>query len=314
MLRVKTTRCFAVFILFFTHFSFAEPSIELQDKQVINRSTFVVGKVSSNFRKHRKMLAPMAAYLAKNMSDLGIQSGAVLLAKNNEEMIQFLKQGKVDLVTETPFSAMLYTLEAPAEPIVRKWKKGVPTYYSIIFARNDSGINQLSDLPGKTLAFEDSGSTSAYMLPLATLLRQGYTLVAKESKNFIVPDDMIGYIFSGAEQHTSQLVIRGVADAGAISNLDWDKPDHIPIAHKRNYHIIHRSSAIPRAIEVIRSDLDANIKARTKALLLNAHNDPQASRALKRYQKTKRFDELDEETLIRLEEIKKFSYLFSTPN
>jgi len=256
----------------------------------------------------------MAEYLASSMSDLGIRSGEVLLAKNNREMIKFLNQGKVDLVTETPFSAMLYTLEAPAEAIVRKWKKGVPTYYSIIFTRKDSGINQVSDLRGKTLVFEDRGSTSAYMLPLATLLSQGYTLVEKESENFTVPNDMIGYMFSGAEKRTSQLVNRGIADAGAISNLDWDKPDHVPTVHKRDYQIIHRSNAIPRAIEVIRSDLDAQLKGRVKKLLLNAHKDPDAARALKRYQKTKRFDELDEETLLRLEEIKKFAYFFSTTN
>lgn len=275
------------------------------------RTQFIIGKVSANVRKHQRALKPMAKYLAENMTDLGIKSGKVIIAKDNAEMIRYLREGKVDLVTETPFSAMIYTQQAPAEAIARKWKKGVPTYYSIIFVRKDSNINSLDDLKGKSLAFEDPGSTSGYMLPAAALLRQGYSLVKKESENFVVPENMIGFTFSGTEQRISKLVFQGITEAGAISNLDWDKPDHIPVAHKRQYKIIYRSNPIPRAIEVLRSTLDPKIKERVKALLLDAHNDPNAQHALKRYQKTKRFDALDEETLTKLEEIKRLTPFFS---
>lgn len=291
------------------HFSMAaEPSAP---ESITPKTQFVIGKVTQNVKKHQKRLQPMADYLAENMSDLGVDSGTVLIAKNNEEMIRYLREGKVDFVAETPFSAMIYTQSAPVEAIVRMWKRGIPSYYSIIFTRKDSGINGLKDLLGKTIAFEDAGSTSAYMLPMATLLQQGYSLVRKDSNSLSVPDNMICYLFSRSEQNTSSLVYSRKVEAGAISNLDWDKPDHLPIRHKRNYQIIHRSKPIPRAIGLVHSDLPLAVRMRVKQLLIDAENDPAAARALKKFHHTKRFDELDEETLAVLEQIKKLTPFFS---
>lgn len=274
------------------------------------KSTFIIGKVTLNPEKHYKALKPMADYLAGRMQDLGFTGGDALLAKNNEEMIQYLREGRVDLVTETPFSAMIYTQHAPAEAIARKWKKGVPTYYSVLFARRDSDITTPRDLLGKKLAFEDPGSTTAYMLPLTILLKQGYRLVKLDSPQDTVPADMIGFVFSYSEQNTSKWVNGKIIDAGAISNLDWDKPDHIPLPHKREYQIIHRSKPVPRAIEIINSNLSPEIKTRVKSLLLNAHTDPDAKAPLNKYQKTKRFDALDKDTLMVLDEIKDLTRFF----
>lgn len=274
------------------------------------KSTFVIGKVSVYPQKNYDFLKPMADYLASRMQDLGFTGGDVLIAESNEEMIQYLIEGKVDLVTETPFSAMIYTQRAPAEAIARKWKKGVPTYYSVLFARRDSGITTPQDLLGKKLAFEDPGSTTAYMLPLAILLKQGYRLVKLDSPQEAVPKDMIGFVFSYSEQKISEWVNDKITDAGAISNLEWDKPDQTPTDHKREYQIIHRSNPIPRAIEIVNSNLPSDIKARVKQLLLDAHADPEAKVALNKYQNTKRFDALDKDTLTVLEEIKDLTRFF----
>lgn len=286
----------------------AEPS---PPESFTPKTQFVIGKVTQNAKKHRQRLQPMADYLAEHMNDLGIDSGTVLTAESNQEMIGYLREGKVDFIAETPFSAMIYTQSAPAEAIVRMWKRGIPSYYSIIFTRKDGGINRLQDLQGNTIAFEDPGSTSAYMLPMATLLQQGYSLVRKDSNNLSVPENMICYLFSHSEQNTSSLVYNGKVEAGAISNLDWDKPDHLPLRHKRKYQIIHRSKPVPRAIGLVRSNLPLAVRERVKQLLLNADNDPAAARALKKFHHTKRFDELDEETLAVLEQIKKLTPFFS---
>ena len=54
---------------------------------------------------------------------------------------------------------------------------------------------------------------------------------------------------------------------------------------------------IPRAIELVREDLDPRIKARLKQVLLEAGNDPSAEGALREYQRTSKFEILDEKTL-----------------
>ncbi len=258
------------------------------------KHTLVIGKISSNPKKHYRYLKPIADYAVKHMQDLGIQEAKVLMAKDNRQMINYLRQGRIDWVTETAFSAVLFEKKASAEMLVRKWKKGVPEYHTIFFVRKDSGINTLDDLKGKTIAFEDSGSTSAYYAPAALLIDRGLQLAQLGSLREKPSPDTVGYAFSGAEINTSTWVHKGLVDAGAYSNLDWNKEDHLPKAFRKDFKIIYQSKPFPRAIELVRKGLDPMIKQRLKEVLLNAHEDPHAKSALRAYQKTKKFDEIDE--------------------
>ena len=258
------------------------------------KHTLVIGKISSNPKKHYRYLKPIADYAVKHMQDLGIREAKVLMAKDNRQMINYLRQGRIDWVTETAFSAVLFEKKAKAEMLVRKWKKGVPEYHTIFFVRKDSGLDTLDDLKGKTIAFEDPGSTSAYYAPAALMIDRGLQLVELGTLREKPMPDTVGYSFSGAEINTSTWVHKGLVDAGAYSNLDWNKEDHLPKAFKKDFKIIYQSNPFPRAIELVRKDLDPRIKQRLKAVLLNAHADPQARKALRAYQKTKKFDEIDE--------------------
>ncbi len=123
----------------------------------VRQSTLVIGRVSNNPKKHFKRLKPMVDYVVSHLKDLGITRGSVLMAKNNRQLIQYLKEGKLDWVTETVFSALIFSEETGAEIIARRWRKGVPEYFSVFFTRKDSGIASLGDLKGKTIVFEDPG-------------------------------------------------------------------------------------------------------------------------------------------------------------
>ena len=49
---------------------------------------------------------------------------------------------------------------------------GTTGYYSIGFARKDSGITSMEDAKGKSFAFADPNSTSGYLVPAAELIGQ----------------------------------------------------------------------------------------------------------------------------------------------
>ena len=66
-----------------------------------------------------------------------------------------------------------------ADLLLREWKQGVAEYHSVFFTRRDSGINGISDLPGHIMAFEDPGSTSAYLIPRFTLEQNGIALARR---------------------------------------------------------------------------------------------------------------------------------------
>lgn len=261
----------------------------------------VIGKVTSNPKKHYRYLKPIADYVAAQMADLGVTGAKVLMARNDQQLIRYLRQGSVDWVTETPFAAVVYQDAGVAEPLVRKWKKGVAEYHTVFIARRDSGIRSLADLVGRTLALEDPGSTTAFLVPYATLVEQGLDLVELTSPRETAPAGQVGYVFSNEERNTSTWVHKGIVDAGAYSNLDWDTKDHLPQHYQDDMIIFHATAPLPRAIESVRRDLDPRIKARLRSILLDLHNDPNAKEILRAYQKTTRFDELNDDVLAGLE-------------
>ncbi len=267
--------------------------------------TLVIGRVSDNPKKHYKRLKPMVDYVASHLKDLGIMQGAVLMFKNNQELIQAVNEGRIDWVTETPFSAIIFSEATGAEIMLRKWKKGVPDYYSVFITRKDSDIDSLCDLKGKTIAFEDSGSTTAYFVPAAALKKEGLQLQKLSSPREEPPADKVGYAFAGGELSITTWVHKEITDAGAYSNLDWESSKDTPDVFRKDLKIIYQSKPLPRAVELIRKDLDPKIKKRIKNILLRAHEDPEAKKALKLYDKTKKFDEFKGEAKEGLEEARR---------
>ena len=268
---------------------------------VVEHDTLVIGKVSSNPKKHYGYLKPIADYAAARMQDLGVQKAEVLMAPNNEQMVAYLEQGKVDWITETLFSSLIFQERAGTEILLLKWKKGVPKYHTIFIVRKDSGINSLADLKGKTLALEDPGSTTAFFLPLAELLDAGLTPMALSSTREDPQADKVGFVFARQEITQSNWVHKGLVDAAAFSNLDWQKNDHNPPEIRSDLKIIHRTASFPRAFELVRHDLDPAYKERLKSILLNVADTPEGPALLHTYQKTKKFEAMDDRMRQRLD-------------
>lgn len=259
---------------------------------MLTRDSIVVGRVSTNPKKHFKHLKPIADYLADNLSDFGITEGKVLFAKDNQQMIRFIQQGKVDLITETVFSATEFQNKAGAEIVLRRWKKGVADYSSIMFAKKESGITSLDGLVGKTIAFQDMGSSSSFFIPASILIQNGYQLVRLDSPREVAPEHAIGYVFANKELNISAWVNKGIVDAGALSNLDWNNEEDMPESFRQVNNIIYQSIPFPRGVELLRADMDPALKTQIVQILLNAHENEQGKRVLKAYQKTLKFDEL----------------------
>ncbi|MFW2371757.1 MAG: phosphate/phosphite/phosphonate ABC transporter substrate-binding protein [Gammaproteobacteria bacterium] len=260
----------------------------------VREHTLVIGKVSTNPKKHYRYLKPMADYVVHQMKDLGIDRSQVLMARNNRQMIRYLRQGKVDWVTETVFSALEFEREAGAEILLLKWKKGVATYHTVFITRHGSSIHSLQDLRDKTITLQDKGSTTGFFIPVALMLDAGLELVELQSPREKPPKGTVGYVFGKEEINMSTWVHKGIVDAAAFSDLDLEKDDHTPKSFRKNMVIFHRSREYPRALELVRKDLRPELKQRLKSVLLASHEDPEAAAALKAYQKTQRFSDIDE--------------------
>lgn len=277
----------------------------------VHSRPLVVAKVSDNPKKHFKFLKPMADYLASRLTQHGITEGKVLFATDNSEMLSFLESGEVDLVTETIFSAVMFQDGGNAEFLLKQWKKGISEYHSVIFVRKDSGINSLKNLVGKTIGFEDPGSSSAFFIPAAALLEKGFQMVQLSQPRKKPPAGKIGYVFTHEEVNTSVMVHRNIIDAGAYNNLDWEKFDDLPKSYRDELKIIYRSRPFPRSVQLVRASLAPALKGAIKDILLNMHQIPEAESVLKSYQKTSRFEAFDDRLSAVAKEVRTISSLIS---
>ena len=257
--------------------------------------TIVVGRVTSNPRNNFSMIETLARYLARRLDPLGITAWDVLIAKDNRQMIGYLSEGKVDLVSEAVLSAILFSEQAGAEILLREWKKGAPWYHTVFITRKDSGIATLADLRGKKVAFEDPGSTTGFLLPVAILNRAGLETVELSSPRDGVPADKVGYAFAIEEVNIANWVARGLADAGAFGNHDWDDVSHTVAPLKELLHIFHTSKPFIRQVILARRGLRPDVTARVKDILRGMHEDPEGADVLKAYYKVKKYDEIEGE-------------------
>lgn len=243
----------------------------------------VLGRISDNPKSHYAQLQPLLDYVVPRMRDVGITEGRILMAPDAQQMASYLRRGRVDWVTETSGTAVNLGLRSGAQPLLLTERSGVRDYQTVFFVRRDSPITSLADLKGHTLALQNVASTSAYLVPVMTLLQNGLTPEILLSARDAAAPDTVGYVFARSEANIATFVHKGVVDAGAVSSVDWIDPHRIPASFRRDFRAIYRTEPYPRAVEVVRAGLDPKVRDRLQQVLLDAASDPQAQDALGKF-------------------------------
>ena len=263
----------------------------------------VLGRISDDPKAHYEQLKPLLDYVVPRLANVGIREGRILMAKDTQQMASYLRRGRVDWVTETAGTAMLLRQRAAARPLLLTERDGVSHYHSLFFARRDSGLASLHDLRGHSIAFQRPSSTSAYFVPAAELLQRGLSLEILLSPDDPIDSGAVGYLFAWSELNISTWVHKGLADVGVMSNLDWNNPGRLPPSFRDDLVVIGQTKDYPRAVEMVRSDLDPRVEARLREVLIDAAGDPDAGDALLRFFNTTRFIPIDDESQRALDRI-----------
>lgn len=245
----------------------------------------------------------LADYLVKHLRDLGITRAEIRFTKSRAEMIGLIRQSGVDLVPQSMFSALRYRAEAGAELMLHEWRDGLARYRSIVIARKDSRMQDLSSLTGKVIAFEDPGSSSGYFLPRAHMEHRGLELLKLNNPRQMPRKEAIGYVFAQDEINISTWVYQGLVHAGALSSDDWEDPKSVPPAFKDELTIVARTTSLPRSFMVGRGDLPMRLKQRIKQVLSTVHLSPRAQAALAPYRGVTRYDEISDEDMAEIERL-----------
>lgn len=261
---------------------------------VESSGVLVLGRVSDDPKSQYEQMRVLLDYVVERMGDVGIHEGRILMARDAVQMASYLRRGRVDWVSETAAAGMLLQQRAGAETLVLSERNGIRRYHAVYFARRDSLIKSIDQLRGHRIAFQNRTSTSAYFIPAMELIDLGLPMEVLGSPFDAPVESSVGYVFARTERNIATWVHKGLVDVGAVSNLDWSNPQHIPEFFKSDLVIIRESEEVPRGVEMVRKDLDARIRARLHDVLLEMGNDPVAVAKLARFQQSLKFFDLDE--------------------
>ena len=244
---------------------------------------------------------PLADYLARSLSNYGIGAGRVRIARDIDEMGTLLKDGTVSIYMDSLFPTVSVQELSGSEIIARRWKDRVPTYWSTFVALRDSGFDEVSDFKGAVIAFEEPHSTSGFLLPAGTLAQRGHVLTEIAAVNAHVALEEIGYIFSGDEENTFELIQRGDVAGGGVSNDDFAG---LPDETKKLFVAFDRTVEVARQLVSVAPGLDTALTEEVRRLLFELDQSDEGRDILDGLKNTLKFDDLTDEDRLKVEEFK----------
>ena len=165
---------------------------------------------------------------------------------------------KAHMASLATFSYILASEKGCADVALVSVRFGSPVYNGQIFVREDSGINSVADLAGKSVCRPDPLSTSGWIIPSITLKAAG-----------IDPDtDLSQVVHAGSHDASVAGVYNGDCDAGtsyvdARGTIEEDYPDVMDVIK-----VIEVSADIPNDGVQFVTGFDPEVRAQIVSALL----------------------------------------------
>lgn len=252
--------------------------------------TISLGLVSQIHQKEiEEHFRDFVGYVARKLSSTSEIKGTVVVAPTALQLAKLLEEKRVDFYMESPYPTYLINRQGSARLLLRRWKGGMGEYRGILATSKESGIARLEDLRGKIIAFEDPGSTSAYLLPKVFLLRKGFRLTEKPGLEAKVSPKEIGYIFASTHKNIADLLLSKKVVAGAFSDDDYATLDE---KARAEIAILAETETVPRHLVSIRRGLHPEVAKRLQESLLSMHQDDEGRKIMQKMDNTTKFDVL----------------------
>ena len=204
-------------------------------------------------------------------------------------VIQGLLGGTIDLSLMGPSSYAAVYIAAPeaVSPILVKINAdGSTGYYSIGFARADSGVTSLDDMQDKVFGFGDPNSTSGYLIPSVEIP----SLISSTMES----GDYFGEVrFTGGHEQTIVAVNNGDVDGGVTwtdGQGNWEdgytfgalrKAVDAGLVDMNDLVEIWRSKLIPGEPVVLRNSLPEDVRTTVTSIIdTMGETDPECASAI----------------------------------
>jgi len=204
----------------------------------------------------------ISAWLA---NELGVPVRGFVTA-DHAAAVEALRNGSADISFMGALPYVLANRHIGATILLAEVYRGMASYTGRIFVRADSGIEQLADLRGRSIAFADPISESGYLYPLDTFVEAGLLERGEEPRRFFSR-----VFFAGGYQQAIQAVVAGLVDAAGVSQY---ADLLLSPAQQAEVRWIAESRPIPSHTVIARQDLDPELSARFVSAMLKL-NDPE---------------------------------------
>jgi phosphonate transport system substrate-binding protein len=174
--------------------------------------------------------------------------------------VEALRSGGADISFSGALPYVLAHEQVGAEVLLSEVYRGHSTYVARIFVHKGSGIAELADLEGKTVAFADPISESGYLYPLEMIADAGLMERGADPQSFFKR-----VYFAGGYQQAIQAVANGLVDAAGVSEFA-----DLLLSPRQQSEVtwIAESEPIPAHAVIARKELDPDLKQRfIKAML-----------------------------------------------
>jgi phosphonate transport system substrate-binding protein len=220
-------------------------------------------------------LTSQECYRAAIETELGVPV-KLFTPADYDGVIQGLLGGTLDMawLGASAYAKIYLTDPAAVDLALTKQNiDGSTGYYSIGFARKDSGITSIEDAKGKVFAFAEPNSTSGYLVPGAEL-----------TEKFGPLDQYFSEVkFSGGHEQT----IVGVANGDFVAGVSWAdglgnwedgynsgafrRASDAGLVDMNDIVQIWQSKLIPEGPMVVRAALPADVKEKVIQLTADLH-------------------------------------------
>lgn len=197
-------------------------------------------------------------------------------ASDYNAIIEALRTGKADMAYMGSQALALGVQRTDLTPIVMKAEDGDPEkaiYHSVFIVKGDnSEINSIKDIKGKTMAFVDPDSTSGNLVPTAEIIKAFPEDKLNSDILHTNGDFFEAVSFSGSHQAGLQAVIKGDIDVAPISDQILASEIANGKAKDGDVKIIHTSGAIPAEAMVVSAEVDEPTREKLTQFLTSYDN------------------------------------------
>ena len=202
---------------------------------------------------------PLADYLTKTTGKVV----TISTAPNFQEYLVRLQNGEYELILPNPYQYVLVSRAPGYTPLAKV--SGIP-FKGLIVVRKDSGINDISGLKGKKIAYPDPSALAATMQVRAFLKRNGIVPERDTKESYAASQDSV--IFS---------VHQRLFDAAGT----WPETlDRIPKDTRKELKILAETETLPHRPIAVRADISQETALKVKNSLIGMADDPEGQKVL----------------------------------